>query len=323
MSKSNVWTQVQELLVANKAKPALVEALEAILAPKQAGGSINPPMMIDDVMHYYCRFHQVYEPETNMVMSAGKSKGYCKASISVWNKRNTTIKKLEAEISELVVLGDFEQAKMCSDELVEAKKLVIKPDLYDQNLKVHSSFDLGMNDTFSIGFFQIHPNGKPKIIGEYENSGHGLQHYKDIFEALSKKYGWVHGQTYVPHDTKVRELIADKTRWQAMKEMGFKPVLVTRHRIQDGIEATRQFLKTVEIDDKCETVVNAIQSYRKKYDKTFSVYLDSPVHDEHSHTADMLRYMAMGLKHRPITDIFVRDIPYQSSTKFLNKSYDV
>ena len=32
MSKSNVWAQVQELLVANKAKPALIEALEAILA---------------------------------------------------------------------------------------------------------------------------------------------------------------------------------------------------------------------------------------------------------------------------------------------------
>jgi hypothetical protein len=121
----------------------------------------------------------------------------------------------------------------------------------------------------------------------------------------------------------VRELIADKTRWQAMKELGFKPILVTKHRLQDGIEATRQFLKVVEIDDKCETIVNAIQSYRKKYDKTFNVYLDSPVHDEHSHTADMLRYMAMGLKHRPITDMFVRDMLYHSNTKFLNESYDI
>lgn len=131
MSKSNVWAQVQELLIISKAKPALIEALEAILAPKVGGGSINPPKLIDDVMHYYCRFHQAYEPETNMVMSAGKSKGYCKAAISVWNKRNATIKKLEAEISELVVLGDFEQAKMCSDELVEAKKTLNDPTSYN------------------------------------------------------------------------------------------------------------------------------------------------------------------------------------------------
>lgn len=131
MSKSNVWAQVQELLIANKAKPALIEALEAILAPKQGGGSTNPPKEIDGVMHYYCRFHQVYEPETNMVMSAGKSKGYCKASISVWNKRNTAIKKLEAEISELVVLGDFEQAKQCSEELKIAKKELNEPSTYN------------------------------------------------------------------------------------------------------------------------------------------------------------------------------------------------
>ena len=131
MSKSNVWAQVQELLIANKAKPALIEALEAILAPKQGGGSTNPPKMIDDVMHYYCRFHQTYEPETNMVMSAGKSKGYCKAAISVWNKRNTAIKKLEAEISELVVLGDFEQAKQCSEELKIAKKELNEPSTYN------------------------------------------------------------------------------------------------------------------------------------------------------------------------------------------------
>lgn len=131
MSKSNVWSQVQELLVANKAKPALIEALEAILAPKQGGGSTNPPKMIDDVMHYYCRFHQTYEPEANMVMSAGKPKGYCKASISVWNKRNTAIKKLEAEISELVMLGDFEQARECSSELQIAKRDLNDPSTYN------------------------------------------------------------------------------------------------------------------------------------------------------------------------------------------------
>ena len=131
MSKANVWAQVQELLITSKAKPALIEALEAILAPKVGGGSINPPKLIDDVMHYYCRFHQAYEPETNMVMSAGKSKGYCKASISIWNKRNAAIKKTESEISELVVMGDFEQAKMCSEELTELKASLNTPSSYN------------------------------------------------------------------------------------------------------------------------------------------------------------------------------------------------
>jgi isocitrate lyase len=183
--------------------------------------------------------------------------------------------------------------------------------------------DLGMNDTFSIGFFQIDLYGKPKIIGEYMNSGYGLSHYWDMFQALSKKFGWVHGSTYVPHDSKVRELIADKTRWVAMKELGFKPVLVTKHRIQDGIEATRQFLVEVEIDPECEVIIGAVQNYRKRYDKKFNVYLDAPVHDEWSHTADMIRYMAMGCKHKLPSLRLVQEITMKTNTRLISKGFDV
>ena len=204
----------------------------------------------------------------------------------------------------------------------EYERLTLADNTYDENLLVHSAFDLGMNDTFSIGFFQKHPGGQVKIIGEYMNSGYGLQHYWDVFCALNKKFGWVHGITYVPHDSKVRELIADKTRWVAMKELGFNPVLVTKHRIMDGIEATRQFLKTVIIDKECTVILEAIQNYRKKYDRKFDVFLDAPVHDEYSHTADMLRYMAMGNKNKEITEIYVHN-KFKISTYLLNKGFDV
>lgn len=118
MTKTQLWTEVQALLVANKANKALTNALEELLKPKAGGGNVqNAPYEQDGVMYYYCRFHQAYEPETNMVISGGKSKGYCKASISIWNKRNSAIKTKQAEIGELVALGDFEQAKECSDEL--------------------------------------------------------------------------------------------------------------------------------------------------------------------------------------------------------------
>lgn len=194
---------------------------------------------------------------------------------------------------------------------------------YDLNLKVHSAMDLGMNDTFSIFFFQIYPDKSCKVIGEYSNSGHGLQHYKDIYDALTKKFGWVFGIDYVPHDSKVRELIADKTRWQAMKEMGFHPVLVTKHSLVDGIEATRQFLKTVEVAENCETFVGAVQNYRKKYDTKFEVYLDSPVHDEWSHPADAIRYMAMGCKNKPITDIYANSYRPRTNTRLVTSGYEI
>jgi hypothetical protein len=133
MSKLSIWNEVQEVLDAQAKLPkGLKEALEAILAPKAGGGTINVPKEIDGVMHYYCRFHEAYEPESDMVMSSGKSKGYCKASISVWNKRNSAIKRKEAEVSELVMAGDFEQAQECSIELKTMK----------ENLNAHVSYDL-------------------------------------------------------------------------------------------------------------------------------------------------------------------------------------
>jgi hypothetical protein len=217
----------------------------------------------------------------------------------------------------------FEQSVEGTYYKHEFKGLKILDIKHDPNLLVHSAFDLGMNDTFSIIFFQLGDERVPRIIGEYMNSGHGLAHYKDVFNALEIKLGWTHGETYVPHDSKVRELIADKTRWTAMKELGFKPILVTRHKIQDGIEATRQFLKTCEIDRQCKVTIDAIQNYRKKYDERFSVYLDAPVHDEHSHTADALRYLAVGLKNRPITKIYVKEYRAITSTKLLDGGYDI
>jgi len=131
MSKQKIWAEVQELLLTQAKLPkGFKEALELILKPKAGSGVQNAPREIDGIMYYYCRFHQEYEPQENMVMSAGKSKGYCKASISIWNKRNSNIKKQEAEISELVMAGDFEQAQECSIELQAMKAELNNPETY-------------------------------------------------------------------------------------------------------------------------------------------------------------------------------------------------
>ena len=94
MTKTQTWVEVQKLLENNKASKALKEALEELLAPKSAGSMANPPKLDKDgnIVEAYCRFHQRYEKVEDMVVSQGKSKGYCKASISLWNKTNAKIK---------------------------------------------------------------------------------------------------------------------------------------------------------------------------------------------------------------------------------------
>lgn len=179
----------------------------------------------------------------------------------------------------------------------EYKTLNITDKQKPAKLIVHSSVDLGMNDTFSIGFFVILDDGTPFIIDEFHDSGHGLAYYKDIYDAFAAKYMWDYGVTFVPHDIMVKELTSDKTRLEVMRELGFNPIVVKRHTIQDGIETTRQFLRKVMIHQNCEKIIAAIQGYRKQYNQQLGVFLDKPVHDELSHSADMIRYMAMGLKY--------------------------
>lgn len=142
VTKQEMWTtiqsQVAELLETNKVSKkfseALMEVLESNIAPKSGGGSsINPPILNDDgtIKEAYCRFHQRYEPAENMVISKGKSKGYCKASISLWNKTNSEIKKLDSQAVEAMSAGDFEKAQEIAKKSKELKDNYNKPEFYD------------------------------------------------------------------------------------------------------------------------------------------------------------------------------------------------
>ena len=130
MTKTQTWENVQALLVEQKASKKLTQALEELLAPK-ASSSTNPPKEIDGVMNYYCRFHQAYEPESHMVMSAGKSKGYCKASISKWNKMNASIKKLNDGAVCAMSEGQMEDAQKYAQESEALKAKLNSPESYN------------------------------------------------------------------------------------------------------------------------------------------------------------------------------------------------
>ena len=133
MTKNQLWNEVQELLAQHPTtSKKIVQGLEELLKPKAGGGSsTNPPQEIDGVMNYWCRFHERYEPVEDMVMSKDKSKGYCKAAISLWNKTNSNIKKLEAQVSDFVAEGNFDEAQAVAKESKILKANLNSPSYYD------------------------------------------------------------------------------------------------------------------------------------------------------------------------------------------------
>ena len=108
---------IEQLVKASGIKADKAEALIASISDKateRVGVSANPPKEIDGITHYFCRFTQKYYPKEEMVFSNGKSKGYSKQAISVWNRINAEIKKVQASISDAILKGDN-----ISDELKE------------------------------------------------------------------------------------------------------------------------------------------------------------------------------------------------------------
>lgn len=100
---------IEQIVKAAGIKADKAEAIITSLSDKateRVGVSANPPKEIDGVLHYFCRFTQKYYPREEMVFSNGKSKGYSKEAISVWNRINAEIKKVQASISNAILKGD-------------------------------------------------------------------------------------------------------------------------------------------------------------------------------------------------------------------------
>ena len=140
MTKTELYNKVSEQVLdlittsrmSKTDKEKLMSIIDDNLKPKSGGGTTNPPQEIDGVMNYYCRFHNQYEPVENMVMSQNSktglqmSKGYCRASISKWNKTNSEIKKLGDQLLDMEVMDEELKAKR-----IDLKANLNNPEFYD------------------------------------------------------------------------------------------------------------------------------------------------------------------------------------------------
>lgn len=166
--------------------------------------------------------------------------------------------------------------------------------LYDPNLLVNIAMDLGMNDDFVLVFFQRWRN-EWRIIGEYQNSGEGIEHYVNYIANTGYKIGKVFG----PHDLKVRDLSTGLTRLHRFRELGIRKIkALDRTPISEGIEAVRKLIPFIYIDKKCVYLIKCFKNYSKEWDDKLKVWKDKPLHNEYSHGADGIRNMAMSEVHR-------------------------
>lgn len=161
----------------------------------------------------------------------------------------------------------------------------------DDILPVYTVWDLGVSDSTVIWFVQVYGK-EPRLVDYYEANGEGIDHYIKLI----KSKGYDYGGHFAPHDIKVREFTSGKSRLETAKTMGIDFTTVTNISIDDGIDATRQLLKTVWIDEKrCARGIECVQNYRREYNDKMQEFKPRPVHDWASHAADALRYVALSI----------------------------
>jgi len=163
----------------------------------------------------------------------------------------------------------------------------------DDAMLMQTAWDLGVGDATAIIFWQHSPAGEIRIVDYHEASGEGLAYYASMLQAKSYKYGVHTG----PHDLEVRELGTGKSRVEQAKALGINFRVLPQSKLEDGIAATRAAFSRMWIDEeRCASLLDAIQNYRWDYNQRLDEFKSLPLHDWASHGCDALRYLVMSAK---------------------------
>ena len=165
--------------------------------------------------------------------------------------------------------------------------------VYDENMPVHTSWDLGFNDSTAIWFYQI-LNKEIHIIDYLEGSCESMTHW--IMEVMRKPY--IYGKHLAPHDISSHEYSTGLSRIVSARKLGINFIPVPRAEIISGIDAVRLMLPRCWFDEtKCVDGIRALDNYKKTWNDKLGCWASQPLHDKSSHGSDAFRNLACGLSY--------------------------
>jgi phage terminase large subunit len=159
---------------------------------------------------------------------------------------------------------------------------------YDPLLKVHVVFDLGWNDAMAISLVQKH-GSELRLIEYIEDSHKTLDYYSNLLK--ERKYNW--GTLYLPHDGRHKNFQTGKSAEDVMKALGWTVKITKNMSVEDGIRLARMTFGRLYIDKtRCARLIQCAKRYRRSVNQQ-TQEPGAPFHDEWSHGADNLRYVAV------------------------------
>jgi len=180
-----------------------------------------------------------------------------------------------------------------SDQVMNARlenRLSTVP--FDNSQPLYVAMDLGYSDSTSIIWFQIGWGGNVNVIDFYENSGKNIQHYIDILQNKYQSYT----EIFVPHDAMNLTVAADNNVFNQIRKFFKTTVLPRTNDVWVQINNVRGMFTKMYIDNsKCIELIKHLENYSKRFNAATGCYVDTPVHDNHSHACDAFRYMVQAI----------------------------
>lgn len=166
---------------------------------------------------------------------------------------------------------------------------------YDPTKPVDTFFDLGWADQTCIWFAQT-VGFEYRIIDFHTECQQSINHYLAILQSK----GYIYGRDFLPHDAQAKQLGSGKSIEEIMRAAGRRVHIVPRLSVEDGINAVRTIFPNCWFDEqKCADGLQSLRRYRYEVDEDTGSFKRKPLHDQHSHASDALRYMAVSLKPKP------------------------
>ena len=166
---------------------------------------------------------------------------------------------------------------------------------YDPGLLVHTAWDLGVDDSTAIIFYQQLGN-QILIIDYYENNREGLPHYVQMI----KDKDYVFGEHFAPHDIEVTEFSSGKTRREVAYQLGIRFKILPKLPLEDGIHSLKMVLPKCWFDiDNTKSLITALRHHHRKFNEKMRMFSNKPIKDWSSHACDAARYMALAINELP------------------------
>lgn len=177
---------------------------------------------------------------------------------------------------------------------------------YDPALPVLTAWDIGVDDYTAIWFLQENGN-QVRAIDYFEASGEGLEgivrqalpelvpseqreRELEVLRAVAFKYG----RHFFPHDIKVREWGAGRSRLVTARELGLKDINVgIQVNPSERINALRKLLPNMRFNKATTNEgIKRLRNYSRRFNRAMETF-SGPLHDQNSHGSDALGEFAI------------------------------